>query len=46
MSDSHQNLLPHDHAEAEWSYGSICDGTLPDSASGTVLDPDLELWLI
>ena len=42
MSDSHPNLLPHDHAETEWSYGSICDGTLPDSVSGTVLDPDLE----
>lgn len=42
MSDSHPNLLPHDHAEAEWSYGSVCDGTLPDSANGTALDPDLE----
>ena len=41
MSNSHQNLLPHGHAEAEWPYGSICDA-LPDSASGTVLDPDLE----
>ena len=42
MSNSHQNLLPHGHAEAEWSYGSVCDGTLPDSANGTALDPDLE----
>lgn len=33
--------MPHGHAEAEWSYGSVCDA-LPDSASGTVLDPDLE----
>ena len=41
MSNSHQNLLPHGHAEAEWPYGSICD-SLPDSNEGTVLDPDLE----
>ena len=41
MSDGHQNLLPHGHAEAERPYGSICDA-LPDSNESTVLDPDLE----
>ena len=41
MSDGHQNLLPHGHAEAERPYGSICDA-LPDSNEGTVLDPDLK----
>ena len=44
MSDSHPNLLPHGHAEAEWPYGSICDA-LPDSNEGTVLDPVLESTL-
>ena len=44
MSNSHQNLLPHGHAEAEWPYGSICDA-LPDSNEGTVLDPVLESTL-
>lgn len=33
--------MSNGHAEAEWSYGSICD-PLPDSNEGTVLDPDLE----
>lgn len=33
--------MSNSHAEAEWSYGSICD-PLPDSNEGTVLDPDLE----
>lgn len=33
--------MSNGHAEAEWSYGSICD-SLPDSNEGTVLDPDLE----
>lgn len=41
MSDGHQNLLPHGHAEAERPYGSICDA-LPDPNEGAVLDPDLE----
>ena len=45
MSDGHQNLLPHGHAEAERPYGSICDA-LPDSNEGTVLDPDLESILL
>lgn len=33
--------MSNGHAEAEWSYGSICD-PLPDSNEGAVLDPDLE----
>lgn len=33
--------MSNGHAEAEWSYGSICD-PLPDSNEGTVLDPDLK----
>ena len=44
MSYSNPNLLPRDHAEAEWPYGSVCDA-LPDSNEGTVLDPVLESTL-
>ena len=44
MGYSNPNLLPRDHAEAEWPYGSVCDA-LPDSNEGTVLDPVLESTL-
>lgn len=42
MVDNYPSSPFRHHAEAELSSDSVCGDSLADSASGTVLDPDLE----